>query len=402
MTKTDERVEEKRPGIARGLGWAVAAFVAVLAVAGLFFVLGGEEEPLADDEPVPTTPTTVAAEEPQEVTEWSPEDDVATVQSAVAAFYSGDVDTASELFDFAALSAGTRMDTWQGEMAYQTAIDGRVNLDCQPPRSEGASFTCTVFYDNALTEALGEADEGELFPTRVEDGKVTLFEFPEHTGTLYTVATYRVLNGQFGEGDAECLGAPMGPRCAEFQLEFIDEWADWYFNTDPVVTVEKALAAWYGGDCVTGLLVSGVQASDIGACPSGPFATSAPGMIEYEGLVGAEVGVDNCIPDPEEGTVTCDVSYSNVMNGTVGTEPAVTSKTFFPDGGQILGSIGRWYQESGYPTDPELHDSFRAWATENGLGADYARECIVDYTPECAQLILDNLDDWAVWYEANG
>jgi hypothetical protein len=75
MTKTDQSVTSKGPGPGRGLGWMVAAFVAILIVGGSLIVFGGNEGEVADQDtvatptttPSPTTtpiPTTAAATEP--------------------------------------------------------------------------------------------------------------------------------------------------------------------------------------------------------------------------------------------------------------------------------------------------------------------------------------------------
>jgi hypothetical protein len=56
-----------------------------------------------------------------------------------------------------------------------------------------------------------------------------------------------------------------------------------------------------------------------------------------------------------------------------------------------------------YPEDTELRESFRAFA-EGGEQADEyaAADCANTRTPACANLIRDNLDAWAAWYETNG
>jgi Tol biopolymer transport system component len=61
MTKTDQSVTSKRPGPGRGLGWMVAAFVAILIVGGSLIVFGGNEGEVADQDTVPTPTTTPTA-----------------------------------------------------------------------------------------------------------------------------------------------------------------------------------------------------------------------------------------------------------------------------------------------------------------------------------------------------
>jgi Tol biopolymer transport system component len=69
MTKTDQSVTSKGPGPRRGLGWMVAAFVAILIVGGSLIVFGGNGGEVVEQDTVPTptttpTPTTAAAAEP--------------------------------------------------------------------------------------------------------------------------------------------------------------------------------------------------------------------------------------------------------------------------------------------------------------------------------------------------
>ena len=66
------------------------------------------------------------------------------------------------------------------------------------------------------------------------------------------------------------------------------------------------------------------------------------------------------------------------------------------------GSTAQWYEGGDYPGDTELRDSFRLFAESGELADDYAAaDCASARTAACASLILDNLDDWAAWYETN-
>ena len=70
------------------------------------------------------------------------------------------------------------------------------------------------------------------------------------------------------------------------------------------------------------------------------------------------------------------------------------------DPGSIFTWPVPWYR-SAYATDSGLHESFGSYAAENGLQVEFSRDCAINFTPECATLILDNLDDWAAWHLAN-
>jgi hypothetical protein len=59
--------------------------------------------------------------------------------------------------------------------------------------------------------------------------------------------------------------------------------------------------------------------------------------------------------------------------------------------------------EGGYPEDIDLRQSFRLFAESGDLQDEYAAaDCANARTPECANLVMENLDEWAVWYETNG
>ncbi len=88
----------------------MAAFVAVLAAAGVLVVvnLGGDGE-VADSPPPPTTAPDVETMSDLEV-----------IEAGVAAFYSGDAERAVELFEL----PDRTDDQIQAEAAYQAAIGG--------------------------------------------------------------------------------------------------------------------------------------------------------------------------------------------------------------------------------------------------------------------------------------
>ena len=66
-----------------------------------------------------------------------------------------------------------------------------------------------------------------------------------------------------------------------------------------------------------------------------------------------------------------------------------------------------WY-EGVYPDDAELRESFRQFAEAGGLSSPEDNQvyedanCLAARTPECANLVLSNIDAWAAWYETNG
>jgi len=91
------------------------------------------------------------------------------------------------------------------------------------------------------------------------------------------------------------------------------------------------------------------------------------------------------------------------MNDAVGKSPSVTAREFVLMYGVMTAGPDEepWY-EVDYPEDAELRDSFRLFAEQGELADEYADAgCASARSPECAHLIVDNLDAWATWYETN-
>ena len=128
MTKTDELVTTTTPPSRPGVAWAVAAFVAVIAVAGLLYLIasGGDTEPPATDPP----PTTAAPE-------GAGAQDVAIFEEAVTAWYGNDFETVNRLLAIPGRSgdqAGWTADDVRRQMEYDSAIGARADrLTCVVP-----------------------------------------------------------------------------------------------------------------------------------------------------------------------------------------------------------------------------------------------------------------------------
>jgi hypothetical protein len=92
------------------------------------------------------------------------------------------------------------------------------------------------------------------------------------------------------------------------------------------------------------------------------------------------------------------------MNTAVGKPPSVTVREFgvYPPDVSVGTSSGTPWYKGGYPEDIDLRQSFRLFAESGDLQDEYAAaDCANARTPECANLVMDNLDEWAVWYETN-
>jgi hypothetical protein len=384
--------------------WALGSLVVVVIVigAGLYFAFADEPEPAVEP-----TPTTVASE-PTATTaalDVAAMTDLETIEAGVAAFYSGDAERAAELFELR-----DRTDEQiREEAAYQAAIGGRLTLNCTG--GDGV-FQCTVPYQNAMTDALGSVDHGDTNRVVVEDGVITEFGFPEHSWMVLSMGAFLAIEGRF-DGYEDCGFGPFPASCAAIQLENLDSFVEWRKTPlEPAQLVEATLASWYGGDCGQATFLSGTEFNDVYSaddCASGPTQppTSPIRMMGYESLLGAEVSVEACetLSSGDAIDVTCEVHYSNAMSQAVGRPPAVTVREFSILVDAILTDIGgeqAWYMAN-YPEDVELRDSFQRFAESGDLRDEYLDSgCPTARTETCANLILENIDDGAIWYESNG
>ena len=318
--------------------------------------------------------------------------DLGVIEAAVAAFYSGDAERAADLFEL----ADRTDDQIRAESAYQAAIGGQLDLRCT--ETGPGSFSCSTPYTNAMTEAIGEGGGHDAWPVVVEDGVITQFGFTEHSGMLIEMGTFLASEGRF-DGYEDCLSGPFPESCAAIQLENLDAWAAWRETLEPADRVEAVVESWYGGDCEAATLLAWGD--------SDCSASSVPAQtIAYESSLRAEVSVENCetTSTGEHPVLSCEVQYSNAMNSAVGKPPAVTAREFVLQFGVLPAGPDEkpWYDVD-YPEDTELRDSFTQFAEGGELADEYADAgCASTRSPECADLIMDNLDAWATWYETNG
>jgi hypothetical protein len=323
--------------------------------------------------------------------------DLDVIEAGVAAFYSGDAERAAELFEL----ADRTDDQIRAESAYQAAIDGRLSLSCT--ESSAGNFTCLTPYQNAMTDAIGQGGGHDTWPVVVEDGVITQFGFTEHTGMLLEMGAFLASEGRL-DGYEDCVFGPFPESCATIQLENLDDWVEWRRDVEPVDQVTVALESWYGGNCQVALFLAGTDFGNEGVCSTSSLPAQT---IEYESILGAQVSIENCettSAGDESTLLSCEVYYSNAMNSAVGKPPSLTARTFDVWFAGLVGlppEFQPWY-DGDYPEDTELRESFRLFAEGGDLSAEYAAAgCASARTPECASVIVDNLDAWAVRYEAN-
>jgi hypothetical protein len=353
---------------------------ALLVVAGC--ASGGDETTTTTEHTATAAPTTSAPTM----------SDLEVIEAGVAAFYSGDADRAAELFELADRSDNQI----RAESAYQAAIGGRLELRCT--ESTPGSFSCRTPYRNAMTDAIGEGGGHDVWPVVVDDGVITQFGFTEHSGILIEMGTFLASEGRF-DGYEDCVAGPFPESCATIQMENLDAWAAWRKTLEPADRVETVVESWYGGDCEAAVLLSWGDTD----CS----ASSLPAQtIAYESILGAQVSVESCETTfgGDHTNLSCEVRYSNAMNSAVDKPPSVTDREFVLMYGVMTAGPDEepWY-EGDYPEDTKLRDSFRLFAEEGELVDEYADAgCASARSPECANLIVDNLDPWATWYETNG
>lgn len=222
--------------------WAVVAFIAVLAVGGVYLAFSSDEDQVADNPP----PTTVAPDV-ETMT------DLEVIQAGVEALYSGDAERAVELFGIEGGDDEAQIrddDLIRQEAAFQAAfqaaIGGRLTLNCTEEVNGPGMFTCNVPYHNALTDAVGYVDSpGDVIHVVVQDGVITQFglphhlvqgvahEFPEHNVLLRTVVSFLREEVEGSEGCRDDSNPNdwadiRTPECARLIMDHLDEWAAWY------------------------------------------------------------------------------------------------------------------------------------------------------------------------------
>jgi hypothetical protein len=249
-----------------------------------------------------------------------------------------------------------------------------------------------------MTEAIGQGGGHDTWPVAVKDGVITQFGFTEHTGLLLEMGIFLASVGRF-DGYEDCVAAPFPESCATIQMENLDAWAEWRKTSEPAGKVETVVESWFRGDCEAAVRLSWGD-TDCSAS-SMPAQTTA-----YESILGAQVAVEKCETSAggDHLNLSCEVHYSNAMNSAVGEPPSVTARVFVLMYGIMTAGPDEapWYTVD-YPEDTELRQSFEMFAEGGELADEYASAgCASARSPECANLILENLDAWATWYETNG
>jgi hypothetical protein len=373
MTKTQPSPPTDQTSGYRGPAWAVAAFVAVLAVAGLFLALVGDGDQVAD-----TTPGTVAPDA-ETMT------DLEIIEAGVAALYSGDAERAVELFEldpnrdseFRLLND----DLIRREAAYQAAIGGRLSLDCTEEDTPG-TFACVESYQNALTDAIDVAVSPDgPWPVVVYGGKIRVFLMPEHNFILEAVAEF--LNEQ--DDDLSCLDGLLYDRdleCVNLIMDRLDEWAAWYETiyqtiegTEAEIAERTSIALAffdarnaYDVEAATALLTPDAHVHE------GSFITDVdmyPALLEWLRATGWQWTVDDCHMKSGDANTRCTYHVENAWSRAMGLAPVDDAIAF-----EIWGPQMKWVpdfkvdQTDSYGDTPnaqlvEVWETVTDWITAN-------------------------------------
>ncbi len=122
----------------------------------------------------------------------------------------------------------------RNQMTYDSTAGGRAeNLQCETPKAEGEFFRCKWWMDNAFSDALEldfPEDWGDWIRVRVVDGKLSRWQFPDHSFVGSTYAEYlEAIGAPDATAYAEaCQETPFTIDCVNTQFEHIDGWAVWW------------------------------------------------------------------------------------------------------------------------------------------------------------------------------
>lgn len=381
--KTDDKEERKPTSSARGVAWAAAVFVVVLGLAALYLAFGDDAEP----DVVQPTPSTVPTETTVDGSEVLT--DLEIVNAAKIAWFTGDYESVSELFEVPFPRPNGRPWTEQAirdEVAYQATIGGELTGSCD---SIGpGNFLCTGEYENDVTRAIGVVCcTDDTVNIRVEDGQIMRFPVPEHEFVLAEMGVYLDSIGKFDDYRATCW-VQYDEACANLQLDNLDGFATWYPTIDSEDTVRAYYQAWTAGDCQTASLL------DFDKWQYSPDTDCPDPRQDFAVALDAEVSVGECElnegPDVLDDAIVCELSYDDARTEALGTGPIVVSMTFH-EGPFLLSGFSAF--------DDDLRGSFSDWAVEQGLRDDYSAVCVGG--SDCAAFVLEHLDDWVAWHNTS-
>jgi hypothetical protein len=187
MTTTEESADTQTPGPGRGLAWAMAAFVVILAVGGLYLAFSGDDGQVVDQTIVPT-PSTVPTTVPTPITVFEPApSEISIARAFFHARNAYDVESATALFNPDAHYHGsfiTSVDMYPALFDWLRATGWQWTVDECRMKSGDANTFCTYHVENAWSRAMGLAPpQGTIFFEIWEGGMRAVPDFTvHHTG----------------------------------------------------------------------------------------------------------------------------------------------------------------------------------------------------------------------------
>jgi hypothetical protein len=155
--------------------------------------------------------------------------------------------------------------------------------------------------------------------------------------------------------------------------------------SDLVEVVEAGVAAFYSGD-----EERAVQLFEL------PDMTDDQirGEASWQAAIGGRLTL-SCEEQEMPGVVSCQAPYHN----------AITDASNYKDGGDTLRVVveGGVIREFSFPEHSFLMEQVARFiaGVEGNQACEHEELLVLPHTGECASLILDNLDEWAAWYETN-
>lgn len=201
---------------------AVGALVVVLllgVVALLVVNRGGGESPVA------TTPTSTTVAETTTTIEAAVAADLAVIDEYLTAWHTGDIDRAFEMIDADPnTSPGSA-----GWSQYEGMMGASVTFACTPRTDEPGAYDCDLAYSNALHEAVDAAPHQVFWSAKVEGDSIEVLEIQNQSRLMESWLSWQSASGLAEESPCE-EGAPPSPDCADFQQEYLEEWAAWHLD----------------------------------------------------------------------------------------------------------------------------------------------------------------------------
>lgn len=149
--------------------------------------------------------------------------------------------------------------------------------------------------------------------------------------------------------------------------------------------IQSGVAAFYSGDADRA-----VELFELSDLPDEEIRREAA----YQGAIGGRL-ILNCTEQASPGVFTCHVPYHNAITDAINLRDGGDTIRVVVDGGAI--------REFSFPEHSGLMVSLAGVISqvEDNEDCDSEELLVLPRTVDCAEVILDHIDDWAAWYKAN-